>query len=43
MTRFILSCTKTGRWWRYSSVGQRRQAARLYGLLDYTIETEERK
>jgi hypothetical protein len=38
MTRFILECSKTGRFWRYASEGQCRQAAKALGLVDYTIE-----
>lgn len=38
MTRWLLTCTKTGRFWRYASEGQCRQAAANLGLSDYTIE-----
>ena len=38
MTRFTLTCIKTGRFWRYASEGQARQAAATLGLKDYTIE-----
>lgn len=41
MTRFILTCCKTGRFWRYGSEGQCRRAALTFGLADYTIEKEE--
>jgi hypothetical protein len=35
---FILTCSKTGRWWPHMSEGLARRAALLLGLNDYTIE-----
>lgn len=40
MGRFILTCIKTGRFFRYASEGQARQAAKTLGLKDFTIEAE---
>lgn len=37
---WMLTCVKTGRFWRYASEGQCRNAARALGLKDYTIEKE---
>ena len=38
MQRWLLTDTKSGRFWRYASEGQCRQAARSLGLVDYTLE-----
>lgn len=38
--RWLLTDSKTGRFWRYASEGQCRHAARHLGLVDYTIERE---
>jgi hypothetical protein len=37
MSRWVLTCSKTGRSWRYGSEGQCRRAALTLGLKDYTI------
>lgn len=36
MEVWILSCERTGRFWRHSSEAQCRHAARRLGLKDYT-------
>jgi len=41
MPRFLLTCIKTGRFWRYASEGQARQAAKTLGLKDYVIEGDQ--
>jgi hypothetical protein len=38
MRCWLLTDTKTGRFWRYASEGQCRQAARTLGLVGYTME-----
>lgn len=34
---YLLTCDKTGRFWRYASLHQAKQAAAHLGLKDYTI------
>lgn len=38
MPRYRLTCTKTGRYFFYASLGQCQQAAANLGLKDYEIE-----
>lgn len=40
MTRWLLTCDRTGRFWRYASEGQCKRAAQHFGLKDYTIVLE---
>jgi hypothetical protein len=40
MMHFVLTCCKTGRFFRYTSEGQCRQAALVMGWKDYIIERE---
>lgn len=40
MTRFILECTKTGRWWRYAIEAMAYRAAYHLGVTDFTIERQ---
>lgn len=35
--QYILTCDKTGRYWKYSTLNQAERAARHLGLKDYTI------
>lgn len=42
MTMWILSCDKTGRWWRHRTEGMAARAARGLGLTCYTIERDGR-
>lgn len=34
---FVLTCSKTGRWWRHKTEGLARRAAMHLGLTDYEI------
>lgn len=36
--RYILTCTKTGRYWTHCSEGMARRAALTLGLKDYEIQ-----
>jgi len=35
---FVLTCSKTGRWWPHKTAGLAQRAALHLGLSDYTIE-----
>jgi len=37
----ILTCIKTGRWWRCVNEARAEVRARLLGLKDYTVEIEQ--
>lgn len=37
MTYHILTCTKTGRWWRTTSYRDAMRKARAFGLKDFDI------